>query len=281
MRVFLSWSGEPSRLVAEALRGWLPNVIQVLEPWMSSKDIDKGARWSTDIALELEQAHAGLLCLTPDNLEAPWLLFEAGALSKKLGSSLVCPYLVGVQPTDLTGPLVQFQGARANEIDTLMLLKTINRALGAKSLPENNLERVFKKWWPDLRDELSKINTMKSASTPKRTEREILEETLSLVRQIAKSQSQINLEMPLSNESDVRLIDWIRKYIISNTSTLPDTLLLPLEQQQLLEGAREYILKSQSSEERERIIKAVAKAIIARSKEHEKIKGEPTGDLKL
>ena len=54
MRVFISWSGEKSRAVAEALRDWLPSIIQVLEPWISCKDIDKGARWHNEITNQLE-----------------------------------------------------------------------------------------------------------------------------------------------------------------------------------------------------------------------------------
>ena len=89
MKVFISWSGNISWKVAVIFRNWLPSVIQSLEPYVSSEDTDKGARWSTDIAKELEDSTFGILCVTKENLEAPWLSFEAGALSKTMEKSFL------------------------------------------------------------------------------------------------------------------------------------------------------------------------------------------------
>lgn len=83
MKVFISWSGDYSGKIAIALREWLPSVIQSLEqPYVSSEDIAKGSRWNAEVTKELENSCFGIICLTPENLIAPWLHFEAGALSK-------------------------------------------------------------------------------------------------------------------------------------------------------------------------------------------------------
>jgi len=186
MKVFLSWSGETSRRLAEALREWLPAVLQAVEPWMSAEDVDKGARWSAQVAGELEQAKVGVLCLTRDNLAAPWVLFEAGALSKTLEKTFVCPYLLGVRPADLRGPLVQFQAAEANEADTRRLVATINAALGPAALSERGLDRAFATWWPALEEVLKALPPGKPGARPARSERDLLEEVLALVRGLAR-----------------------------------------------------------------------------------------------
>ena len=61
MKVFISWSGECSKKVALLFRDWLPTVIQAIDPFVSSEDIEKGARWNTDIAQELKESSFGLI----------------------------------------------------------------------------------------------------------------------------------------------------------------------------------------------------------------------------
>jgi hypothetical protein len=90
MKVFLSWSDDKSRMVAEALRDWLPAVIQEIVPFMSEKDIAAGARWTNQIEQELEGTQLGIVCVTRENQSAPWLNFEAGAIAKQIESSRRC-----------------------------------------------------------------------------------------------------------------------------------------------------------------------------------------------
>ncbi len=187
MRVFISWAKEPSRTIALALRDWLPDVIQSLEPWVSSSDVGAGARWSTEIAQALSEARIGIICVTPENQKEPWLLFEAGALAKTLTDTFVCPYLIRMHPSDLAqGPLTQFQAKTADREGTLELLSTVNRALGADALPIDRLQRLFERSWPDLEKKLTAPPTLPVATTVQRDVPEMLSEVLETVRSLAR-----------------------------------------------------------------------------------------------
>src|SRR5436190_15990351 len=121
MKVFISWSGGRSQAGAEALRYWLPKVIQALEPWMSANDIEKGTRWRSGIANELEQSSVGIICLTRENLNSEWIHFEAGALSKQQQNTYVCTFLYEIEPVDVREQLAQFQHTRATRNDVQKL----------------------------------------------------------------------------------------------------------------------------------------------------------------
>jgi TIR domain len=181
MKVFISWSGVRSRAIALGLREWLPDIIQDVEPFMSENDIGAGVRWGTDLTKKLEDTDIGILCLTPENLTSPWLLFEAGSLAKKLEASRVIPYRLDLKATEVAYPLAQFQSVDASREGTLMLLKTLNSSR-EHPMEVERLERVFSRLWDDLEKTLTAALALPADRPPERNEREILEEILQLAR---------------------------------------------------------------------------------------------------
>ena len=197
MKVFISWSGQHSKRLGEALRDWLPGVLQLVRPYFTPSDIEKGTRWSTDISKELSESQIGILCITRDNIHNDWILFEAGALSKSLEKSHVCPVLFGITNNDLAGPLKQFQTTEFEKDDMHRLLSVINGRLGENKLPQKTLDTVFNKWWPDLEGKINEILAkVGEPEEPLRPDRELLEEILQLSR--AGSRLQRDLGLPLA-----------------------------------------------------------------------------------
>lgn len=155
-RVFLSWSGEPSRSVAIALKHWLPNVLPVLQPWISHEDIHAGDRWSDEVARALAGTDFGIICVTEVNLASPWLNFEAGAVATSLQSGRVFPYLVQLPTSLVHGPLAQFQGAAADREGTLKLLLGMARLLTPPA-DSATVKASFEQEWPGLEALLSQL----------------------------------------------------------------------------------------------------------------------------
>jgi len=135
-----------------------------------------------DVAARLNAAKAGIICLTPNNLHSDWILFEAGALSKAIENANVCTLLIGLEPSDLEPPLSQFQATKAEEADILKLLQTLNKGLGENALPPEHVAEAFEMCWPKLKSELEKLPADETLSRPVRSERQLLEEVLDLVR---------------------------------------------------------------------------------------------------
>lgn len=207
MKVFISWSGNKSHRVALVFREWLPSVIQSLEPYVSSEDIDKGARWSSDIAKELENSSFGILCVTKENLNAPWLSFEAGALSKTMDKSFVTPFLFDIKRSEVNGPILQFQSTVFDKEDIKKLLQTLNRACGESGITEAMLEKAFEVWYPALEKELKNLHDVldvieddKSAEAEE-AHSAIIEEILELSRDNQK----------LLRNPDTKLLDGIEE----------------------------------------------------------------------
>lgn len=218
MKIFLSWSGEVSREVALILRDWIPSVIQSVDPYVSSEDIDKGARWSSDIAKELESSSFGILCVTSENINAPWLNFEAGALSKTVEKSRVCPFLFGVKRSEIKeGPVLQFQSAIYDKEEVFKMLTSVNYTCGSDQLEDTRLNKVFEVWWPQLKDKLDKLESRigtqeKEEKAPANSVNEILEEILELTRYHQKL---------LRSPEELLPPDYLRDILMNSKEVIP------------------------------------------------------------
>ena len=183
MKVFISWSGHTSEKVGAAMKNWLPGVLQSVQPYFTPADLEKGTRWFVEISKELSESKVGIICVTQENIDSDWIQFEAGALSKTFEKSRVCPILLGIKPTDLSGPLKQFQATEIERDDFWKLINVINGCLEGNRLPEKTMQTVFDKWWPDLEADLHEIaKGVVEPGQPVRKDRDILEEILQLTR---------------------------------------------------------------------------------------------------
>ncbi|MCA3372509.1 MAG: toll/interleukin-1 receptor domain-containing protein [Roseomonas sp.] len=189
MKVFFSWSGKQGQQIAGVLREWLPGVLQAVKPYFSPEDLKAGSRWSPEIASQLEACSMGVIIVTAESKHAPWLMFEAGAISKKVSEASVCPILFGLKIADLDGPLSQFQSVNFSKDDIERVVSTMNDKLADARLDPSVLKTVFEKFWPDLETKIEAVITAKreTRGLPKgREDRELLEEMLSLLRDLSR-----------------------------------------------------------------------------------------------
>lgn len=186
MKIFISWSGPVSQQIAGELRKWLPLVLQGIDPFITSSDIDKGAKWQGEILKELDECNFGIVCLTPQNLASQWIAFEAGALSKHL-EGRVATLLFNLTPTSVSFPLAMFQATRFESSDLRKLVGDIN-----KQLPENlqrsteQLDKMFDTFWPELEQSVGLVlqNADAAPIQPEPSALEVMaQEMMSMLRQ--------------------------------------------------------------------------------------------------
>jgi hypothetical protein len=223
MKVFISWSGELSRLMAEELRSWLPTILQAVTPWVSSQDIRTGSRWLAELSSELDQTNFGILCVTAEALQSPWLNFEAGALGKRITDPKtgVVGLLFGVNHGAVSGPISQFQNVEFARDGMFKVAKDINLRI-SPPLAEALVTKLFDKFWEDLHGAYKRnlSETQKSATVaPKRSDRELLEELLARVR---NQEEKIQRLSWMPTESPTKELANRLLAVIENASSLED-----------------------------------------------------------
>lgn len=185
VKVFISWSGDLAKDVAVALREWLPLFFDRVVPWASDTDIAAGQRGMTQIEAELTGTRLGIVVVTADNQAAPWLNFEAGALSRVVGEQehRVVPLLVDLTgPAQLTGPLSQFQAKTADREGVRDVVRSVATVAGVDATV---VDGRFEAFWPQLEAAITAAKSRAEEPATKQTKRpqgEVLDEILLHVR---------------------------------------------------------------------------------------------------
>jgi hypothetical protein len=202
--IFIGWSGDYSKEAAKALKKWLRITVHAAKPWMSDESIEAGAQWleEADRALSLK---FGIICLTHHNLAAPWIHFEAGALSKALQQKTrVCPYLLaGLEKKDVEQPLNRFQMVKADKEGTFHLIRSINANVSPEPLSDDELQTLFEERWPKLKSELDAIPTPTGTRPAQPPTTDPATKALELLRDLAPAIQDIAAETDIARRERV------------------------------------------------------------------------------
>jgi hypothetical protein len=199
MQIFISWAGPRSNEFAKTLCAYLPQMIQNSQPWMSDR-IGKGKTWLTELWNQINSAQFGILCITSENINSPWILFEAGALKQRVD---VCPILLNIKKKDIPPPLSTLQLIEIQQQELFQLITDINRIQKEKAVSEEILRKTFDKFWPELEDKLHEIEEKDISPETPRTDSELLEEILDIVRDQQPGFDK-GIERALKTDSDTR-----------------------------------------------------------------------------
>lgn len=187
MKIFLSWSGHRSKAMAAAMRDWLPHVIQVADPFFSPQDIGSGEFWDAKLRAEINASKFGIICVTQENVEAPWLNYEAGALAEGLEGH-TAPWLLGMTPEALKStPMSRLQARLADREGTKAIVESIALRLES-AIPPSIISAAADTHWEKLEQRLRDIAPPTKAA-PAVSQEDLLQEILRNSQRILELQS--------------------------------------------------------------------------------------------
>lgn len=160
MDIFISWSGDRSKRIAEALRDWFIKACAGSRPFVS-EDIAKGDIWWNALQDALGRGGLAILVLTSESQHSTWVHFEAGSFFGKAGQNRVCPLLMDPAMTNLGGPLAKLQSTVWTQKDFSRLFDLVHEGCGGNIHARKD---VYDKWWPEIAANVSAISTETESS---------------------------------------------------------------------------------------------------------------------
>lgn len=157
-KIFISWSGENSKKIALELKEILEKKVFVttdLECFVSTVDIASGDDWWNKIKKELKQCKQGILCVTKENIKAPWIFFEAGAMVARDVPTI--PLLFDCNTNALEGsPIKGKQCIDFYDLaQFLKMINDINDCMTLLPLEKAQLDSIAKEAYEDIKRTLA------------------------------------------------------------------------------------------------------------------------------
>ncbi len=132
-KIFISWSGSCTKEFAVGLKRVLEKTIfpeWEVDCFVSNVDIASGTDWWVTISSELKTCSLGILCISNENLYAPWIYYEAGGMASREIPTI--PLLIGCDIDSLTeSPLRGKQMIDfGKQVEFVKMITEINRRFG-------------------------------------------------------------------------------------------------------------------------------------------------------
>lgn len=176
--------------MAQAIYKCLPSLFDDAKPWISTEN-RSGSIWLPEIDKQLSDTDFGIVCVSKQNQGAPWLNYEAGALSRKVDAKreLMPVLLVDFDDTvEVKGPVTGFQMKFATLDGFYSIMKDLNESELGPGIDKDILRKRVELNWPTIESEVQKVKTShESQEAQKRTEDDKYEELLVTVRDIAET----------------------------------------------------------------------------------------------
>ena len=162
MKLFISWSKEHSMQVAYILKKWIPRIIQTVREediFVSDQDVNAGVQWDNVIFDRLDNCNFGIVCVTRENINSPWMLFESGYMVCHNKRKDVVPLLIGLSNQAIKDtPLAHFQAITTERNGIEKMISAINKAQPIDlQVADDVLERSIHVNWNELNNELCSI----------------------------------------------------------------------------------------------------------------------------
>jgi hypothetical protein len=161
MKIFISWSGKPSKYIALAIREFIDSVFtQNINTFLSTEDIKLGQEGYGTIQTALAECDKGIFCFMKNNINSVWMTYEAGAISmqsscaKKTTDVNNCPILPimfeKIDDAKFSRHPLQYIQRQSFSRETMYHLVVELNTKGKFSFSSKVLEKQFNFAWPEL-----------------------------------------------------------------------------------------------------------------------------------